>query len=174
MKELGLTLNAKLDKLQYASCVCRRCKAPMAHPTVVTADLEQCFEECSGAACRRPLHDAISKGPALRASGERAQVSDLWGKVRAAQRQQLASVYLGMEAMAKADGAVTDQEARGLKAYADAHPDSLKLVASMRQQLEDEKLNVRSEPVCDCRVGLLLCRDGGQAAVELVDMGLER
>lgn len=82
---------------------------------------------------RKALHDAIAKRPLLRTSAGNAEVSDLWGKLRAAQRQQFANVYVGMEAMAAVDGTVSEAEASDLRRYAEAHPEAIRDVKMMRE-----------------------------------------
>lgn len=73
---------------------------------------------------RRALHDVIASRPALRAASEHAEVSDLWGKLRATKRQAAANVYRAMLEMADADGRSDPGEAALLARFEQARPDA--------------------------------------------------
>ena len=75
---------------------------------------------------RRPLHDVIASRPNLREAATKAEVSDLWGKLRASMRGVPAHVYRGMLLMAEVDGAIDEHERAELSQYAESNLEVLK------------------------------------------------
>ena len=62
---------------------------------------------------RRALHDTLSSNPRLAHAAQRAEVADLWGKLKTARPQVLRSAYRSLLEVALSDG-VLDQSERQL------------------------------------------------------------
>lgn len=90
---------------------------------------------------RKPLHDAIARRPTLREAATKAEVADLWGKLRASMRAIPVHYYRGMRKMAENDGVMSDEESSALELYMQQHPDVLD-----EQSVQGEPVPAPSSP----------------------------
>lgn len=94
---------------------------------------------------RKRLHDFIARSPHMRDAAGKAEIADLWGKLRASTRQTTRAAYKAMLEMAQADGITTEDEASFLEHFAHAHP--LDLPADVKRNLQGKMDEQREEAV---------------------------
>jgi hypothetical protein len=102
------------------------------HPAIVSWRCSS--EQCRTLALqRRALHETISSNPRLTSAAERAEIADLWGKLKNSGVERNLSAYRGMLEVSLADGVITMDERQLLSQFRmryaipnDAHEASLR------------------------------------------------
>ena len=82
-----------------------------AHPAIVSWKCAS--DRCKTLALqRRALHETLTSNPRLESAAERAEIADLWGKLKNAGAQREHNAYRSMLEVSLADGIITTDERR--------------------------------------------------------------